>query len=112
MTKKAWKKHLGSDADAHKRMGTTNHCLLEIHVDPTYPLRILKEVVVHEVLHALLYDFGVKPSLLITENEHEAEENLVSAISPRLNSVIQDNPDLLAWLMHDPLAPPSQAEPL
>lgn len=65
--------------------------LLQITVKQRLKKSKAKEILVHELLHACTH-----PSFL--GNEKMTDEDFVTAVAPVLLQVIQENPDLLAYL--------------
>ena len=65
---------------------------LQISVQQRLKKSKAKEILVHEVLHACTH-----PSFLGAEDKF-TDEDFVTAVAPVLLQVIQDNPDLLAYL--------------
>lgn len=61
-----------------------------IHYDPGQTLPVLRETVLHEMLHCILEHTGVDPE------EHEA---LIRSISPLLLHTLRHNPELVGWLV-------------
>lgn len=57
-------------------------------------LDVIKETVVHELIHALFDDAGITWPVA----EEEQEETLIRVLSPRLFAALKVNPELLAWL--------------
>lgn len=74
--------------------GFTAHSFLEIAVSPDMADLMVRETVLHEVLHAVLYTTGI--SNRFSEN---AEEHLVRALSPALFQMLRDNPQLVTYLV-------------
>jgi hypothetical protein len=50
------------------------------------------DVVLHEVLHAVIFQMGVRLS-------HKAEEKFVLAAATGLHAVLKDNPQFTKWLL-------------
>ena len=72
------------------KLGECDFDGLQILVRERLKKSVAKETLLHELLHTTTY-----PSL----NEKTAtDEDFVTAMSPVLLQVIQDNPDLLAYL--------------
>ena len=65
--------------------------LLQITVQQRLKKSKAKEILVHELLHACTH-----PSFL--GDEKMTDEDFVTAVAPVLLQVIQENPDLLAYL--------------
>lgn len=79
-----------SDTDLY---GITTHGLLEIVLQPAVADMVLRETLLHEVLHAVLFNTGLADRMT-----DKAEEHLVRALSPALFSLLRDNPDLVQYL--------------
>lgn len=52
----------------------------------------------HEVLHAILWERGISTACGILDNREKDEENIVNALSNGLTQVFQDNPQFLKKL--------------
>ena len=105
MTKKAWRTRLSKDGEAHTTRGHTSIHHQKIWCDPSGAQALVRETVVHELLHALLDDSGAP----ITEDE-EHEEMWIRALSPRLYACLVENPELVAYLTED-VSPRASQEP-
>ena len=64
-------------------------------------LRVQKETLLHEILHAINVINGWPYSFTFDCPEDEMEEKIVSITSPTLFSVLRENPELLEWLTSD-----------
>lgn len=73
--------------------GITTHGHLEIALQPDVADMVLRETLLHEVLHAVLFNTGISDRMT-----DKAEEHLVRALSPALFSLLRDNPDLVRYL--------------
>jgi hypothetical protein len=62
----------------------------------------IAETVMHECMHALFCDSGI-------DIDAEHEENIISVLSPRIMSLMCDNPDLVHALI-DGVAPPDDTD--
>jgi hypothetical protein len=74
--------------------GITTHGHLEIALQPDVADLILRETLLHEVLHAVLYNTGLSDRM-----SDKAEEHLIRGLSPALFALLRDNPDLVAYLV-------------
>ena len=74
--------------------GITTHGTLEIDLQPEVADLVLRETLLHEVLHAVLYTTGIADRL-----SDKNEEHLVRALSPALFSLLRDNHDLVQYLI-------------
>jgi len=79
-----------SDSDLY---GITTHGHLEIVLHPDVADTVLRETLLHEVLHAVLYVTGTSDRL-----SDKAEEHLIRSLSPALFALLRDNPDLVQYL--------------
>jgi hypothetical protein len=62
----------------------------EIHYDPTATAPVLRETILHEMLHAICEHTGLNP------DEHET---IIRSISPLILHMLKENPKLLRWLV-------------
>jgi hypothetical protein len=62
----------------------------EVHYDPNTTSAVLKETILHEVLHAICEHSGLDP------DEHET---IIRSTSPLLLHVLKENPKFLKWLV-------------
>lgn len=67
--------------------GMTIHGSLEIVLQPNVADMVMRETLMHEVLHTVLYNTGLSDRL--TE---KTEEHLVRALSPALFMLLRNNP--------------------
>ena len=70
--------------------GYINYPKREIVIRTGINEELIKENVIHEVLHALLDDAGVE-NTLVKLNDEDKCEALISALSPRIYQFIKDN---------------------
>ena len=61
-----------------------------ISYDPAQTLPVLRETILHEMLHCILEHTGVEP------DEHET---LIRNISPLMLETLRRNPELVEWLV-------------
>jgi len=61
-----------------------------INYDPTQTLPVLRETILHEMLHCAFEHTGVDP---------ETHEQLIRSISPLLLEMLRRNPELVEWLV-------------
>lgn len=73
--------------------GITTHGHLEIALQPDVADMVLRETLLHEVLHAVLFNTGISDRMT-----DKAEEHLVRALSPALFSLLRENPELVRYL--------------
>lgn len=76
--------------------GITSHGILEIALHPTVAPMVMRETLLHEVLHAVLYNTGVADRMTDKNEEH-----LVRALSPALFALLRDNPALIQYLVEN-----------
>jgi hypothetical protein len=62
----------------------------EVHYDPNTNVPVLRETVLHEVLHAVCEHTGLDP------DEHET---IIRSISPLILHVLRENPKFVKWLV-------------
>lgn len=74
--------------------GMTTHNLLEIAVHPHMHNTLIKETLLHEVLHAVLYVTGISHGM-----SDDDEEQLIRSLSPCLFMLLRDNPGLVDCLV-------------
>ena len=80
---------------SHKHlMGDTSHLHLLMTIDDTLPEQVIRDTLLHETLHTLWVSGGFG-DLEMTQ------EQLVSALTPRLLSVLRDNPVLAGYLVSE-----------
>ena len=76
--------------DSHKDFGQFHSASMEIRMHETFPSdQQAAETLIHEIMHALLYVYGVK----IKDEEHT-----VAVVSTALATLIKLNPDLISYL--------------
>ena len=73
-------------------LGVCDDSLLQICIRQKMRRSKAKEVLLHEVLHACSH-------LTLSSFGKRAEEDFVEAITPTLLQVLQDNPELLEYLV-------------
>lgn len=61
-----------------------------IHYDPSQTLPVLRETVLHEMLHCIMEHTGIDP---------EEHEQLIRSVSPLLLETLRRNPELVEWLV-------------
>lgn len=65
----------------------------EIYINTTKPKREILNTLLHETLHAICHNYGLRESM-----ECKEEEKLVSVLANGLTQTFVTNPELLAWL--------------
>lgn len=76
---------------AHKRAyGECETANLVIRIDQSYDQRKVADSLLHEILHAVFWAWGVE--------DGDKEERLVNTLSTAICTVWRDNPDVIAWL--------------
>jgi hypothetical protein len=78
------------------RLGDCNHENLTITLEPHMASSMLKETLLHEVLHAC---FGVIGA--IEDVDDKTEEKLVLRLSPVLMGLLRENPKLIEYILDD-----------
>ena len=76
-------------------MGDSNFDLMRIRLRKGIRKSKMQETLLHEILHTTTYPCFTGA---YEEDEKYTPEQIISAISPLLLQVIQDNPDLLEYL--------------
>jgi len=74
--------------------GMTLHKSLEIIIQPDAADTVIRETLLHEVLHAVLYNTGISDRM--TE---KTEEHLIRALSPALFVLLRDNKKFLGYIV-------------
>lgn len=59
------------------------------------PIQAIRDTLLHECLHAILFIDGICSALGLN---HDKEEKLVGLLTPRLLALLRDNPQLVAYL--------------
>lgn len=77
------------------KMGATDNNSLSIYVDPELPKGKVESIVLHELLHAMMYTSGI--SQIMSDNEEFTEEYLVFTLTNILYNVLKDNPDYFSF---------------
>lgn len=74
--------------------GECDYVIKRIHVDPSYAPVEQADTLLHEILHGVVWGMklGLSPS---------KEEKIVCALASGLTAVLQDNPQLRAYLLQD-----------
>lgn len=88
-------------AEAENDTTAVGFCNLEsltIALKPNLPDSLLRETLMHELLHAIIQTQG---GIFDTAKTEELEEATVSAISPMLLSVLRANEDVLEFVLGD-----------
>jgi len=62
----------------------------EIHYDPSSTEPVLRETLLHEMLHAVCEHTGLDP---------DQHETIIRSISPLLLHLLRENPKMVAWLV-------------
>jgi len=76
--------------------GETDHLQTEIRLNSGQSQDSLRDTVLHEVLHAVLWISGANKLLTLDD---DAEERLTRLLAPWLLTLLRDNPRLLAFLI-------------
>jgi hypothetical protein len=86
-------------AKARELEDLNGHCAndqLLITVDGSMAEPNVREILLHEILHACHWAAGAPLTLM---KEDDPEEGLVRVLSPRLMGVLRNNPDVLEYLL-------------
>lgn len=65
--------------------GETNNRLNVITIDPTMPTQMQRATLLHEVCHAIMYQFGLSNVF-----DEKTEEQIVNAVSNGLFDIVRD----------------------
>jgi hypothetical protein len=76
--------------------GITSHGDLEIALQPDCAEMVIRETLLHEVLHALFYNTGLTERL-----SEKMEEQVIRSLSPALFDLLRRNPALLPYWTGD-----------
>lgn len=71
---------------------------LTLTVDPTRPPSLVRETVLHEVLHIAGHVTALSAQLNIASKGTDLEELAIEALDGPLLQILRDNPDLVAYL--------------
>lgn len=80
------------DAAENNRLGEISYRAGEIRINDGRAPQERAETILHEILHALLYDSGMNL-------DREEEEKVVSVLAPRLTALFHDNPNEIRALV-------------
>lgn len=74
---------------------------LQIVVEPDRPAPAIKVSVMHEVIHCILWAYGIELTELVRGHEDEggANESFVSKFDTTLLDTLRRNPKFVVWLM-------------
>ena len=81
------------DDSGNHLMGQTCSDQCSIFLDTTYPDQVVKETLLHELLHAILNDHGMKWL------SYDNEETLIRYLSPRMMNMLHENPVLCSYII-------------
>ena len=73
-------------------LGNTDHHNLSIIIDDTMAEQMIRDTLLHEILHAIWATSG------LIEFDDLTQEQMVSTVAPQLVYVLRSNPDLVAYL--------------
>jgi Zn-dependent peptidase ImmA (M78 family) len=77
-------------------LGAYNDEESKIYINTTKPRREILNSLLHEALHAICHNYGLRESM-----EHKNEEKLVCILANGLTQTLKDNPELLTWLKNN-----------
>lgn len=80
--------------DRKDRVGYMSQRNLEIIIDDSMAEQMVRETLLHEVLHAVWSDAG------LDEMEGLTEEQIISTLTPRFMLVLRANPQMSAYLLY------------
>lgn len=80
-------------AVSNARWGEFSPLEMVIRVDLTLPLARIAEVLLHEILHAVWYEYELK-------HEQDDQERIVTRMGTGLSAMFYDNPHLVDWFKH------------
>lgn len=76
-------------------LGETDSNNAEILLKKAQAPSVLRDTLVHELLHAVVYASGY---FKVADLDRTSEENLVVTLSPWILAILRDNPDLVEYL--------------
>lgn len=82
-------------ADAAEAFGTTVHASQTINIDPSCSELHSRQVLLHEILHAIWWQMGLSR---LPEHTTKLEEQIVNAMANGLYSTLSSNPELRTYL--------------
>lgn len=101
-SKKAWKQRDPGNTreDPGEEVGATNHLSGHIWIGPMLTSEAEKRAtLMHEILHCIIWNIGLPMDTYFSDNDDDrTEENLVSALEPRLTAALADNPAVFAYI--------------
>lgn len=74
----------------HETLGEWHANRAEIHYDPDSTVPVLRETILHEMLHAVCEHSGLDP------DDHET---IIRSISPLILHMLRENPKFTEWLV-------------
>lgn len=83
-----------------EKQGTcdANGARLNIRITPNVHEQILRETLLHEIIHAIWWTLGLREFPIKTKDLEASEEEMVLRLTHPLLAVIQENPDVMAYL--------------
>jgi hypothetical protein len=66
----------------------------EVHYDPAQSPGQMRDSILHELLHCIIYETHIRKEI----GSEEDEEKLVWTLSPRILALLRDNPRLVQYL--------------
>ena len=82
-----------NEASAHGRFGECDCNTLSIRISTAHPDSHIRETLMHEILHAIFWSYGVK--------DIDDEERTITGLAVGLSQVWQDNPKLYKQIFGD-----------
>lgn len=86
---------------APDRIGSSDAGALRIQIAHHLHPSQQQDTLLHEILHMLLHQLGLQPSLANASHDDDVEERVVHALAPALLDLLRRNPDLVAYLVAD-----------
>jgi len=77
-------------------LGETDPDQTEIKIRSTQSLSSAQNTLLHEILHAIVWESGYRQ---VADLSTDQEETMVRVLTPWILAVLQDNPDVLAFLL-------------
>lgn len=71
---------------------------IHIRIQPAVSEQILRETLLHEILHAIWWHMGLRDNPVKHDDAEVNEEEMILRVSHGLLTVQQDNPDLMRYL--------------
>lgn len=89
----AFDPHLNEDSDA---VGLTGPETQRILLDPKLGPDVERETVLHEALHGIYFQAGLR---LEPWSKDKVEEKIIWSMAPKILELLKDNPELVEYLL-------------